>query len=313
MTGTMRAVGMTSFGGPEVLSVLQIPVPVPGDGEVRVRTEAACIHPVDLFIRSGAVGRMVPSRPYYVLGWDMAGTVDAVGPGVSQFRVGDRVMGLLDWFRALAGTQAEYVVFDAAALAPGPAGVSPVEAATIPADALTAFQALDVVGLSASDTLAVTGAGGAVGGFAVELALRRGLRVLGVASPQDEAFVNGLGAVFIARSQDPAASIRAVVPSGVDGLLDTASIAGRALGGVRDGGTVVTVAGGTGPVPDERRIRVEGMYVRSDGVDLAKLSELAEAGELTLRVARDLPFEEASVGHTILAKGGVRGRVLLVP
>ena len=312
VTATMRAVGMTSFGGPEVLTVLRVPVPEPGQGQVRVRTEAACIHPVDLFVRAGAASRMLPARPYYVLGWDSAGTVDAVGPGVTGFEVGDPVMGLLIWFRTYIGTHAEFVVFDATALAPAPAGISPGEAATLPADALTAWQALDLLGLSAGDTLAVTGAAGAVGGFAVELAVRRGLHVLGIASPGDEPFVTGLGAAFVARSDDPAAAIRAVAPMGVHGVLDTASIAARALGAVRDGGAVVVVAGGAQARP-ERGIRVEGMAVRSDRTALGELSKLAESGELTLRVAATLPFEDASAGHSMLAKGAVRGRVVLVP
>ena len=307
----MRAVAVSSFGGPGVLSVIEVPVPEPGDGQVRVRVQAAPVHPADLAARSGAFAAL-PERPYYVLGWDVAGTVDALGAGVRAFAPGDAVIGLSDWLVTQAGTQAEFVVLDASALAPAPSGGSPVEAATLPANAQTAVQALDALGLGEGESLAVTGAAGAVGGYAAELARRRGIRVVGIGAKRDEEFIAGLGATFVARSDDPAGALRAVAPGGVDGLLDAAVVGVPALGAVRDGGVFVSVVPPAAPAA-ERGIRVSSIGVRSCGSQLRELVALVEGGLLTLRVAQTLPLEEVARAHTMLAEGGVRGRLVLVP
>lgn len=308
----MRAVAVSSFGAPEALTVLNVPQPEPGAGEVRIRVAAAAVHPVDLGTRGGAFAALMPERRYHILGWDLAGTVDAVGAGVTDFVPGDAVVGLSDWFANLVGTQAEYVVLAAGAVAPAPANASPVEAATLPLNGQTAAQALDLLRLSEGQTLAVTGAAGAVGGYAVELAVHRGLRVLAISGAQDEQFVTGLGATFVPRSDDPSAAVRAVVPDGVDGLLDAALVGAPALGAVRDGGTFVNVYGPLAPAP-VRGIQVDSVAVRSDGTQLRELVTLVEEGRLTLRVARTYPFGEAGQAHETLTQGGIRGRLVLVP
>jgi NADPH:quinone reductase-like Zn-dependent oxidoreductase len=308
----VRAVAVSSFGDPEVLAVIDVPQPEPGAGQVRIRVQAAPVHPVDLGTRAGAFAALLPEQPRYFLGWDLAGTVDAVGEGVREFTPGQAVIGLSDWFASLVGTQAEYVVLNASAVALAPTNAAPAEAATIPLNALTAAQALDLLKLSAGQSVAITGAAGAVGGYAVELAVQRGLRVYAIAGQQDEAFLTGLGATFIARSDDPAAAVRAVLPEGVDGLFDTALVGAPALGAVRDGGSFVNVYAPLAPEA-ERDIAVAGVFVQSNGAQLAELVKLAEQGKLSLRVAQTYPFEEAARAHEALAKGGVRGRLVLVP
>jgi NADPH:quinone reductase-like Zn-dependent oxidoreductase len=304
----MRAVVVPSYGEPDVLTVADLPVPPVGPGQVRVRVQAAPVHPVDLFVRGGGFAAALPKRDVYVLGWDFAGAVDAVGSGVTGFAAGDAVVGLSDWFDTQIGAQAEYVVLGADALAAVPAGLTPVEASTLPLNALTAAQALDQLGLAEGRTLGVTGAAGAVGAFAVELAVRRGLRVFGIAGPQDEEFVRGLGATFVPRTDDPAGALRAAVPGGVDGLLDAAVVGVPAIGAVRDGGAFAAVVEPAAP-PTERGIRVHPIHVHSDGAQLAELL----GGGLVARVAATYPFEEAARAHERLAKGGVRGRLVLVP
>ncbi|MBN6054463.1 NADP-dependent oxidoreductase [Nonomuraea sp. RK-328] len=308
----MRVVGFTSFGDPGVLAVADAPLPQPEEGQVRIRVEATTVNPADVAARSGAFGPMLPAGPHYVLGWDVAGWVDAVGPATSGFTPGDHVVGMSDWLATKRGTHAEFVVLDAAALAPAPAGIDPAEAATLPVNALTADQALDLLGLTEGQTLAVTGAAGAVGGYAVELARLRGLDVIGIGSPQDEAFISGLGATFVPRSDDPARALRAVAPEGVDGLLDAAVIGPPALAAVRDGGAFVSVRPPATPAA-ERGIRVETVFVHSDGARLRELAVLVEQGRLTLRLARTFPFEQAAEAHELFAKGGLRGRLVLVP
>ncbi|MBA3276386.1 MAG: alcohol dehydrogenase catalytic domain-containing protein [Chloroflexia bacterium] len=127
-----------TFGDPDALSVIDLPMPEPGNRQVRIRVQAATVNAADIFVRSGAMASILPAREHYVLGWDVAGTVDAVGSAVVDFIAGDAVVGLSDWLRTQVGTHAEYVVLDAGALAPAPAGVSPIEAATLPANGLAA-------------------------------------------------------------------------------------------------------------------------------------------------------------------------------
>ena len=137
----MRAVSYARFGGPEVLQVVDVPVPEPGPGQVRVRVAASVLHPVDLMIRSGRVPAPLPTGLPYTPGWDVAGTVDAVGPSVAAVTIGDEVIGFSPWLRTTAGAHAEYVVLDAAWLASAPAGVPATEAATLPTNGLAAAQA----------------------------------------------------------------------------------------------------------------------------------------------------------------------------
>ncbi len=312
----MRAVVVRRFGGPEVLELIEVPAPEPGPGQVRVRVAAAAVNPVDAVTRAGVLagaGLMGP-RETVGIGWDVAGTVDRVGPGVSGFAPGDRVIGLRDRLDVPLGTHADAVVLDATALAPAPAGVSSEAAATLPLNGLTAVQALDLLDLPPGATLLITGAAGAVGGFAVQLAAGRGLRVIAVTGERDAVAVRALGAerVVPRGAADLAAEVRALVPGGVDGALDAALLGVAALGAVRNRGAFVAVSAGAAPV-GLRGIRVAQVWVAADGAALAELSALAERGELTLRVADTLPLARAAAAHHRLAAGALRGRLVLVP
>jgi NADPH:quinone reductase-like Zn-dependent oxidoreductase len=308
----LRAVAVSSFGDPEVLAVIDVATPEPAAGQVRIRVQAAPVHPVDLGTRAGAFAALLPEKPEYFLGWDLAGTIDTVGEGVTGFAPGQAVVGLSDWFGTLVGTQAEYVVLNASAVAPAPTNATPVEAATLPLNALTAAQALDLLNLNAGQSVAITGAAGAVGGYAVELALHRGLKVYAISGAQDEQFLTNLGATFVPRSEDPAAAVRAFVPEGVDGVLDTALVGGPVLGAVKEGGSFVNVYAPLAPEA-ERDITIGSVFVQSNGAQLAELVGLVEQGKLSLRVAQTFSFAEAAQAHEVLGKGGVRGRIVLVP
>ncbi|MFI9388377.1 NADP-dependent oxidoreductase [Kutzneria sp. NPDC052558] len=308
----MRAVTFTNFGGPDVLAVADRPIPEVAAGQVRVKVHAAAVHPLDVVARSGYLGGMVPPGPTYVLGVDAAGTVDAVGPGVTDFVVGQPVLAMSNWPETKIGTQTEYVVLPADFLAPAPSGVDFEAASTLPLNGHTAAQALKILGLKQGDTVAVTGAAGAIGTFGTQLALHQGLRVIAIAAQEDEPFLTGQGATFVARSGNPADAVRSVVPEGVDGVLDTASLGAKVIGAVRDGGSFVAVTPPAAP-PAERGIRVGLVQARADGVELTELSRLVDSGRLTLRVAKTFPFEQAGDAHTLLAKGGLRGGVVLVP
>jgi NADPH2:quinone reductase len=313
----MRAVVVRNYGGPESLEIAEVPVPEPGRGQVRIRVQAATVNPVDYATRQGLMntGRpgVIPERDQIGIGWDVAGVVDATGPGVTEFATGDPVIGLRDRLDQPLGTHAEYVVLDAAAAAPAPAGISPEAAATIPLNALTTVQALDALGLQAGQTLLVTGAAGALGGYGVELAAMRGLRVIAAAGADDEDAVRGLGAEsFVPRSADLATAIRELVPGGVDAVFDAAVLGWPALDAVRGGGAFAAFIG-HGPEPSLRGIRVIPIQIRADGAALTALSHLAASGRLTLRVAGTYPLEQAGDAHKRLEAGGLRGRLVLVP
>jgi NADPH:quinone reductase len=312
----MRAVVVRTYGGPEALEVIDVPVPEPARGQVRIRVTAAAVNPVDIATREGLMNAARPGviaeREHVGIGWDVAGTVDATGPQVTSFAPGDRVIGLRDRLDQPLGTHAEQVVLDAADVAPSPAGVDDAAAATMPLNGLTALQALDALALPAGRTILVTGAAGGLGGFVVELAAMRGLRVIAAAGDGDEKLARDLGAAeFVPRSADLATAVRELVPGGADAVFDAAVLGYPALDAVRAEGAFAAFIG-AGPFP-VRGVRVLPVHIYADGAALTGLSALAAAGKLTLRVADTYRLEDAAKAHERLQAGGLRGRVVLVP
>lgn len=296
----MRAAVVTTFGGPEAVRVVETEIPEPGAGQVRIKVAAASLNPVDAGVRAGAFGG---AGERLGLGWDVAGTVDATGVA-GPWQVGDEVVALHYGAVKPLGTHAEYVVVDADAVAKAPEGVDAVHAATLPLNALTAVQALDLLELTPGQTLLVTGAAGAVGGFAVQLAAQHGVLVTGLARAGDEEFVRALGAAEFTSEGVSAGS--------VDAVLDAAVLGERALAWVRDGGAFAGVIPQAAPAP-ERGVRTGAVEVSADGARLAELVALVEKDVLTLRVADTYPLADAAEAHARLAEGGVRGRLVLVP
>lgn len=308
----MQAVVVREFGGPEALRTVEVPTPRPGPGQVLITIAAATVNPVDAFTRVGGFPVLAELGHDIGIGWDVAGVVAEVGPGVSEFGVGDAVIGMRDRLTLPTGAYAEQIALDAAHLAPAPHGIDLAAAATIPLNGLTAIQALDLLGAPAGSTVLITGAAGAVGGFLVELAVGRGLRVVATASATDEQLVRGWGAeVFIPRTPDLATTVRHRFPGGVDAALDTALLGVPALEAVRGGGAFINFAGAA-PL-GLRGIRVASVWIREDGNALRALSTLAGLGRLTLRVAETLPLACAVKAHELLAAGGLRGRLVLAP
>ena len=200
----MHVVEVSTTGGPEVLRLVEPPDPAPGSGEAVVKVQAANVNPTDLGARGGHGPRAMPDPPY-VLGWDFAGEVVAVGDEATDVSPGDRVVGMIHWYdnQGELGAYAEQVVVPAEWLVPLPNAIDATAAATIPLNALTAAQGLAILDLPSGASLLVTGASGAVGSFAVQLAKAAGLRVLAEASDGDEAWVQGLGAdELVARDAD---------------------------------------------------------------------------------------------------------------
>lgn len=294
----MRAVVVKSFGGPEAVEIVDTEVPEPSTGEVRIKVAAAALNPCDVAARSGAYGEA--DHPIG-LGWDVAGTIDAVGEQ-SDWNVGDEVVALFFGLVKRLGTHAEYVVVPADSVAKAPTTLDSAHAASLPLNTLTAVQALDLLELKPGQSLLVTGAAGAVGGYALQLAARRGVVVTGQARESDADFVRSLGAEHVTSGE----------PKSFDAVLDAAVLGEQALAWVRDGGAYVGLLPHLLPSA-ERGVRTSSIEVNADGASLTELVRLADEGVLTPRVAGTYPLTDAAKAHARFAEGGVRGRLVLLP
>ena len=310
-----RAVGLVTFGGPEVLHVVSRPVPALGAEDVRIRVEAAAVNPTDLIFRSGARAEVLSAfEPPYVPGVDAAGVIEAVGASVTHLSPGDRVAAFVNPFRAEGGAQSEVIVVPAASVARIPSGLATQAAATIPMNGLTALESLDMLALPEGGTLAITGGTGWVATLAISLAKSRKLRVVADAPLKEFDRVRALGADHvIERGGNVAEKIRAVSPGGVDAVLDTAMVGPSVLAAVRDGGGWAVFR----QQQDETergivRHNVSGANRMSDVPALERLLEAAASGHLPMTIAGTYNPEQAADAHRRQDAGGIRGRLLIV-
>jgi NADPH:quinone reductase-like Zn-dependent oxidoreductase len=275
-----------------------------GPTDVRIAVAAAAVNPVDVGVLAGPVRAAVELPDPVGLGWDVSGTVAEVGSEVAALVPGDRVAGILHVIARTptVGTHADETVLPATAVARVPDGLDLVEAASVPLNALTALQALDLLGPAEGRTLLVTGGAGAVGGHAVALASRAGWRVTALAREADSAFVARAGADLVTELPGPS----------FDAVLDAAVLLGPALAAVRDGGSFVGVAPAS-PVAAERGIAVRTVFVEPESGAIAALLALAAEGALEVRVAGRVPLRLAAKAYDEVARGGQRGRWLLIP
>jgi len=303
----MRVAEVTEFGGPEVLRIGERPEPQPAAGEVVVRIAAANVNPSDIGARSGQGRRRMPDlEPPFVPGWDLAGEVVSA-EAATGYSPGDRVVGMIPWVRigGRVGAYAEAAAVDPDWLAPLPDDVEHAVAATLPLNAMTARQGLDLIAALPGSTLLVTGASGAVGGFATQLAARDGLRVLAVASTDDEEWVAGLGAAEVLPRSTDLASLEPV-----DAVFDAVPLGPPAAAPLRDGGAVLFTRS---PEDFERaeKLRVETLLADSDPAALRELAADLGAGRLRTRVAQTLDLAEAGEAHRLVEQGGLRGKIVL--
>ncbi|MEV6610354.1 NADP-dependent oxidoreductase [Kutzneria sp. NPDC051319] len=281
----MRVIEVREFGGPEVLSLVDRPEPVAAENEVLVRVHASTVNPVDRAVRAGRIPNLTAPL---VLGWEFAGTVD-----------GSAVVGMVPWFVVRRGTNAEFVAVQREWLVPLPDGVDPVAAATLPLSGQTAKQALDLVGVQAGQSLLVTGAGGSVGGFAVQLASAAGVHVTAMAS--DAEYVSSLGAKSVIGRGD--------VQGQFDAILDAGLAGPKLISAVRDGGAFVTVNEGAKPTP-ERDVRVDAVHTKPSLDDLDAIVTAYASGRLHTRVADAVPAANAVEAHR-RADAGIQGKLVL--
>ncbi|MEU0859423.1 NADP-dependent oxidoreductase [Streptomyces griseofuscus] len=304
----MRAVVVEQWGGTENLVEREMPRPEPGLGEVLVRVHAAGVNPVDWKTR--ASGALIEWGAVPAVGWDVSGTIEAVGPGVGMFRPGDEVFGMPSFPRQ-AGAYAEYVVAPARHLAPKPAALTHVEAAALPLAALTAWQALvDTAGLRPGERLLVHAAAGGVGHLAVQIAKARGAYVIGTAGAAKHDLVRRLGA-------DEVIDYRAVrfedVVSDVDVVLDGlgAETAERSLKVLRPGGRLITLPGPDDVPTAQDGVRALWMLVEPDHLGLREITALVERGALRPVIDTVVPLAEAAKAHEIGERGRTAGKIVL--
>ncbi|SOE19293.1 NADP-dependent oxidoreductase [Streptomyces sp. OK228] len=311
----MKAVRFHQYGDPDVLRYEDVEQPVPGAGQVRVRVAATSFNPVDANIRAGFMQGPIPVTLPHSPGIDVAGTVDALGEGVTGIQVGDQVIGFLPM--AGPGAAAEYVLAPVEALTPAPKSVALSDAAALPLVGLTAWQALfEHAKLTAGQRVLVNGAGGAVGGYAVQLAKQAGAFVIATAGPRSSRRVTAAGADEVI--DHTTADVAAAVSQAVDVVLNLAPVEpaqlDALLGLIRPGGVLVnTTVWMPAPSDEERGIRGIDLFVRSDAEQLSHLAELIDGGELRVEVARRVPLAELPALHADAAAGALpNGKVVVV-
>lgn len=309
----MKAVRFHEHGAPEVLRYEDVAQPTPGPGQVLLRVAGVAFNPADNGIRAGSLP--IPVALPHIPGYDVSGTVAALGEGVDGFAVGDAVIGFLPM--AGDGGAAEYALAPAEVLVAAPASIPLQDAAGLPSVGLTARQALfDEADLRPGQRVLVVGAGGPVGGYAVQLAARAGAHVIATASPRSRHSVLASGADEVV--DHTTTSLLDAVTEPVDVLLNLAPLDPDEFTGlvplVKDGGVVVsTTAWMPAPSDEERGVRGVVVFVRSDAGELAELVSRVDRGELRVEIGRRVPLSELAAIHAEAAAGQLRGKVVALP
>jgi NADPH:quinone reductase-like Zn-dependent oxidoreductase len=303
----MRAVRIHEFGAPDVIVIEDLPVPAPGLREVLLRVAAAGVAPWDAVIREGK--SKVSPQPPLTLGSDLAGTVEAVGDGVTEFKPGDEVYGVTN--PQFCGAQAEYAVAAADMIAPKPQTLSFLEAAAAPVVAVTAWQMLfEYAKAKRGQTVMLLGAAGSVGAYVVQMALNASIDVVAVVRMRDAEMVRGLG---VERVVNADAADLAQGLSGVDAILDLVGgdLAERCIPALKLGGKVVSVVS-TKPLSNWPEVPAAFFYAEVTTDRLKKLTELFDRRKISARVGSVLPLAQARHAHEMLAGSPHRpGKIVL--
>jgi NADPH:quinone reductase-like Zn-dependent oxidoreductase len=307
----MKAVQFDEYGPVDVLNIREVPNPEPGPGEVLVRVKAAGINPGEAKIREGALHAQWPATFPSGQGSDFAGVVVTVGPGVGAAKPGDEVIGWVD----TRSSQAEYTVAEAANLTAKPVGVPWEIAGAIPVAGATAWAAVRAVDLKPGDTVVVSGAAGGVGALAVQLAKRQGATVIGLAGPSNHDWLARHGVLPVVYGDGVAGRIRAAARSGqVDAFIDAFGdgYPELAVGELKvSPDRVNTIVRFDGPA--KLGIKAEGSAAGSSAATLAELAGLVASKELEIPVARTYPLAEVRAAYADLARGHIRGKIVLIP
>ncbi len=311
MADTMKAVRIHEFGSSNKLVYEDAPKPEAKDGEVLIKIAAAGINPVDSMIGAGKMEAMVHHTLPLILGWDAAGTIEAVGPGVTNFQPGDAVFAFANI--RVNGAYAEYISLPAAIVVPKPQSLSFDEAASVPLAGITAWEALfEQANLQSGQTILIHGAGGAVGGFAVQFAKAKGTTVYATATGDDVAYVQGLGADTVIDYKTEKFEDKA---HGLDAVLNTLSgdTRARSWGTLKDGGVLVSTLPGAEATPEAaaRGIVGKSFSAHPDASYLAEIGRLVDTGQVKVRVGAVLTLSEARQAQEQATGGHTQGKVVL--
>jgi NADPH:quinone reductase-like Zn-dependent oxidoreductase len=309
----MKAVRFHEYGGPEVLRYEDVDRPRPAAAQVLIRVAATSFNPVDAAIRSGFLQQVFPVALPHTPGIDVAGTLAEIGEGVAGWSVGEAVVGFLPMTED--GASAEFVLAPAELLTGAPTSIPLVDAAALPSASLSAWQALfEQADLKAGQRVLVNGAGGGVGGYALQLAKQAGATVIATASPRSRDAVEALGADQIV--DYTATAVTEAISEPVEVVLNLVNAPESDLAGltdlVSDGGVLVST---TSPVRDDpgRDVRSVRLFVRSDAGQLATIVERVDSGELRVDVSERFPLSEIARVHELGEAGKFRGKVILTP
>jgi NADPH:quinone reductase-like Zn-dependent oxidoreductase len=302
----MQVIMVSQFGGPEVLQVGEVPMPEPRSGEVLVRVLAAGVGPWDASLRSGGWTGPLP----YVPGGEFAGLVVGDTGADAALDDGAPVYG----YPGLTGCYAQYVSCPIEQLAPIPAGLSAIDAAAVPINALTAEQGLtDVLGVGPGNRVLITAGAGGLGHFAVQIARILGASVVATASPEHHEFVHKLGAAVVIDHTKPdwPEQVRDATGGGAERVLACAplTLAGSARA-ARDGALIATPV--HAELPDAHRVRWQQYDGQPRGSRLIRMAPWFDDGSLSVTVQARYYWDNAAEAHRVVERGHTRGKLVLV-
>ncbi|CAM5624149.1 NADP-dependent oxidoreductase [Streptomyces aurantiogriseus] len=305
----MKGISYSRYGGPEVLEYGEVRDPKVGPDSVLVKVRAAAVNPVDWKAREGYLDGILDTVFPVVPGWDVSGVVVRPGPSVTEFSVGDEVIGYVREDFLSRGTFAEYVAAPVRTLARKPRNLTWEEAAGLPLVGLTAYQVLTrALQVKRGETVLIHAAAGGVGSIAVQLARHLGARVIGTASEANHDFVRSLGGEPVAHGGGLAERVRGLAPEGVDAAFDT--VGGDTL---KVSANLLAPEGRLVSIADGDAVDYGGRYyfVRPDSEDLTRLAELAEKGVVSVHVSETYPLERAADAHRSNEEGRTRGKIVV--
>lgn len=316
----MKAIVLKKNGGVENFRYTETEKPAIKAGEVLVKVKAIAINPVDVFVRSQEMGLNIflqpePGQDTFILGWDIAGDVEAVGPEVTAFKKGDAVFGMVN-FRGQGKAYAEYVAAPAAHLALKPSNISYEEAAAASLAALTAWQALVTYAkIQPGDKVLIHAAAGGVGHYAVQIAKHFGAYVTGTASATHKDFVLGLGAdEFIDYRNEKFEEKVQNADIVIDPIYGEEHVL-RSLQAVKKGGRVITLLtpfeGKLAEKAKEKNVYTHLLSVTSSGADEAQLADLLKAGKVKSHIAGSYGFEDLPKAHQQQETGPKGGKIVI--
>lgn len=313
----MKAIVIESYGGPEQLKLVDTKIPEPQDHEVQIQVEYAAINPVDWKIREGLLERMIPCRFPAILGWDVSGTITAVGKKVKQFKLGDAVFSYCRRPEVHSGTYAEYTCVEEDHIALKPENITFAQSSAVPLAALTAWQALhEAVKLKKGETILVHAGAGGVGSFAIQIAKLLGAHVYTTASSNHQLYVNQLGAEVAIdyHKKNFVQAIKELHPKGIDAVFDC--IGGDTLKEsykvLKPKGRLVSIVERPNEA-DAKEHQVEALFVfvRPDGKQLKEIAELITKGKIQAPHIEEYRLEDAAKAQEKLQAGHTEGKIVL--